>query len=169
MYEVKPEVIGVWIEKILHRCQSVARRVVVTELPLASIERLGRRRYEFVRRIVFPRCRLSLDEAKRRALAINQTVHRAAKETGAAVVGHDAAWYGFDPIHIRRASFAAAWSDVLQSWSEHPERPARARGSLARWWRLRTFSPEKRDFFGVERTRPQPAGRLGDGTTVWLY
>jgi hypothetical protein len=169
LYGVDPEKIGDWIEKILDRCQSVAQRVVVTELPLASIEKLGERRYAFVRRAIFPSCRLTLDEAKRGAIAVNARVHRAAAKRGAIVVPHDAAWYGFDPIHIRFNALAKAWGTVLRSWRDDAENDLLARGSLPRWWRLRTFSPEKRAFFGVERTKPQPAGRLRDGSTVWLY
>jgi hypothetical protein len=169
MYEVPPEIICRWVENILDRCQSVARRVVVTELPLASIERLGPRRFAFVRRIIFPRCRLTLDEAKRRAREINDAVHGAAAKHGATVVGHDASWYGFDPIHVRRADFARAWGQVLRGWNPDALEARTARGSLRRWIQLGLFSPEKRAFFGVERQLRQPAGRLRDGSTVWLY
>lgn len=169
MYEVEPKVICRWVEKILERCQSVARRVVVTELPLASIERLGPRRFAILRSIIFPRCRLTLDEARRRASEINETVHRAARAHGAEVVAHDAAWYGLDPIHIRRRDFARAWRAVLGGWNEDARRGELARGSLRRWIQLGLFSPEKRAFFGFERGRRQPAGRLWDGSTVWLY
>lgn len=169
MYEVEPKIICRWVEKILDRCQSVARRVVVTELPLASIEQLSPRRFAILRSIIFPRCRLTLDEAKRRAIEINAAVHRAAGEYGAAVVAHDAAWYGLDPIHIRRREFARAWNAVLSAWNEDERRAALARGSLRRWIRLGLFSPEKRAFFGIERSRRQPAGTLRDGSTVCLY
>jgi hypothetical protein len=169
MYEVEPEIICRWVEKILSRCQSVARRVVVTELPLASIERLGPRRYAIVRRIIFPRCRLTLDEAKRRAVAINEGVHRAATRYGATIVAHDARWYGLDPIHVRRGEFARAWGTVLNSWNESVTSVGLARGSLRRWVQLGVIPPEKRAFFGIERRRRQPAGRLRDGSTVSLY
>lgn len=169
MYEVEPKIICRWVEKILSRCQSVARRVVVTELPLESIERLGPRRYTFVRRVIFPRCRLSLDEARRRAAVVNEAIHRAAAECGATVVGHRAAWYGFDPIHIRRAEFARAWAAILTPWNERGGAAELARGSLRRWIYLGVISPEKRAFFGIERRRRQPAGRLADGSTVSLY
>jgi hypothetical protein len=169
MYEVDPEIISHWVEKILSRCQSVARRIVVTELPLATIERLGRRRYALVRRIIFPRCRLALDEAKRRAIVVNEAVHRAAAQCGATVVAHDPAWYGFDPIHVRRAEFARAWAKILSTWNDGETSTALAAGSLRRWIYLGVIFPEKRAFFGVEHGRRQPAGRLSDGTTVSLY
>ncbi|RIK82130.1 MAG: hypothetical protein DCC68_07320 [Planctomycetota bacterium] len=169
MYEVPPEKICRWVEKILERCQSVARRVVVTELPLASIERLGPRRFAILRSVIFPRCRLALDEARRRAIEINDAVRRAARERGATVVAHDAAWYGLDPIHIRRREFARAWNAVLSAWNVGDRGAALARGSLRRWIQLGLFSPEKRAFFGIERSRRQPAGALRDGSTVWLY
>ncbi|MEX2186681.1 MAG: hypothetical protein WD875_07805 [Pirellulales bacterium] len=169
MYEVDPEIICRWVEKILSRCQSVARRVIVTELPLASIERLGPRRYAIVRRIIFPRCRLTLEEAKHRAAAINEGVHRAAAKYGATVVPHDAAWYGLDPIHVRRANFARAWATVLKPWNEGDTEVPLARGSLRRWIYLGVILPEKRAFFGIERHKRQPAGRLRDGSVLWLY
>ncbi len=169
MYEVDPEIICRWVEKILLRCQSVARRVVVTALPLASIQRLGPRRYMTIRRIIFPRCRLTLDEAKRRAATIDEAVRRTAEQHGATVVDHDATWYGFDPIHVRRTHFAHAWASILAAWNERETSVALARGSLRRWVHLGVLSPEKRAFFGIERHRRQPAGRLRDGSTVWLY
>lgn len=169
MYEVAPEIICRWVEKILSRCQSVARRVVVTELPLATIERLGPRRYALLRRIVFPRCRLSLDEARRRARVVNEALRAAAAWHGATVVAHDAAWYGFDPIHVRRTQFARAWATILAPWHDASSAAALARGSLRRWIYLGVISPEKRAFFGIQRHRGQPAGRLRDGSSVWLY
>jgi hypothetical protein len=169
MYEVKPEIISRWVEKILEKCQSVARRVVVTELPLASIERLGPRRFAILRSIIFPRCRLTLADARTRALEINDAVHQAAAQYDATVVSHDGSWYGLDPIHVRRVDFSRAWSQVLRSWNADENQAARARGSLRRWIQLGVFSPEKRAFFGVERQRQQPAGTLRDGSTVWLY
>jgi hypothetical protein len=169
MYEVKPEIICRWVEKILEKCQSVARRVVVTELPLASIERLGPRRFAILRSIIFPRSRLTLADARIRAIEINDAVHRAAAQYGATVVSHDGSWYGLDPIHVRRVDFSRAWSQVLRSWNADENQAAKARGSLRRWIQLGVFSPEKRAFFGIERARRQPAGTLRDGSTVWLY
>jgi hypothetical protein len=168
MYEAPLGEIFSWIDEIFFRCQSVARNVIVSELPLASVERLDAKRFLLLRRLIFPRCRLTLDEALTRARAINQRLHAIAPRYGATIAPLDGAWYGFDPIHIRRDRFAQAWSTILAPWAAGRTIGA-AHGSLARWIYLRALSPEKRAFFGRERFRAQPAGRLSDGSTIGVY
>lgn len=168
MYEAPLPQIFLWIDEIFLRCQSVARNVIVSELPIASVERLDAKRFLLLRRLIFPRCQLTLEEALHRARAINDYLHHIAPQYGATIAPLDGAWYGFDPIHIRRDRFAQAWHTILAPWAAD-RAVAQARGSLARWIYLRALSPEKRAFFGRERFRAQPAGRLSDGSTIGVY
>jgi hypothetical protein len=169
VYGVPPPVVGQWVEECLERCQSVAQKIIVTELPLASIARLGPRRYAVVRRMLFPRCALSLDEIARRARELNESIRAAAARRGATLVAHDGAWYGFDPIHIRRRAMSAAWPAILQPLAHNGSALPQATGSLHRWLYLHALAPEKRDFFGKSRYRAQPCGKLADGSTIALF
>jgi hypothetical protein len=168
MYEAPLPQIFSWIDEIFFRCQSVARNIVVTELPVASVARLDAKRFLLLRRLIFPRCTLTLADALDRARAINDRLHAIAPQYNATIRALDGAWYGFDPIHIRRDRFAAAWQSILAPWSAGHAMDA-ARGSLARWIYLRALSPEKRAFFGRERFCTQPVGRLSDGSTLSMY
>ena len=141
----------------------------MTDLPIASIAKLSEARFLFFRSILVPSCRLTLTEVAGRATAVVEGLHRLS-------VAHDATffrlrpeWYGFDPIHIRPALWHAAWRQILLGDGSRDTRPDRRGGSLARWLRLYLAAPEQRWLLGLERRRPQPALRLGRGTSIFTY
>lgn len=172
MYGPSPDTIAGWIETCLDRLQSLRADVVCTSLPIARIERLKQWEYLIARTLLFPSNRLSLEEAMRRARNVVEHVEHLAAARRIPFVELPGEWYGIDPIHIRRSHWAQAWGGILHHWigkDDPNEDVYRARGSIRRWMKLRTKSPEQWWLLGMERGRSQPCATLDDGTRISLY
>src|SRR6478736_5827625 len=55
LYGVSPNLMLDWVERCLDRLAEVGATILVTQMPAASIERLGERQFQFFRRMFFPR------------------------------------------------------------------------------------------------------------------
>lgn len=158
--------IEAWVDVVLTRLRGAgAGTVVVTGLPIASIETLDTLRFLAFRSAFVPRCRLSLSEVKGRAHAVDDTLRRLAGTHGARFVELPGEWYGFDPIHIRPSAWAHAWQRIVLAGDDAREAPAFA---AADWLRLCAARPERQWLAGREQRCPQPALRVGT-TPVSLY
>jgi hypothetical protein len=169
LYEVPVSQIAAWVETCLERLARASARTVLTALPLCSLATLSRGRFLFLRTILFPRCRLGHAAVLERAQELDRRLRALAKAYGARIADHQPAWYGLDPIHIRRRCWARAWHGILSGWNDEAQAEGLARGSLRRWLYLRRLAPQRRWLFGRERCHAQPAGALADGTQLAVY
>ena len=108
-------------------------KMVVTRPPLRSIDSLSSFRFLLFRTLLFPFCRVPLDEVVREAHELDRRIQGFGDVT---VVGQQQCWFGLDPVHIRRRSRRAAFSAFLSSWpaqdvSQQPPLPGR-RPTIAR-------------------------------------
>jgi hypothetical protein len=167
LYEVEvPEIVD-WLKWCLDRVQIVSDRVVLTALPLFALDGLSKRRYLFLRNIIFPGSRLTLGALVERSHDLDRRLRDIARARGLLLSEHRREWYGFDPIHIQMRYGPRAWGHLLAPWAERwltARRP-----SLWRWIYLRCLRPELRWMFGREQRQVQPAGILSDGTTIAYY
>jgi hypothetical protein len=152
-----------WIDRSLERLRPRADRLVVAGLPATELSAVGPLRYGFVRTFMVPSCRVTRAQALSRAERLHEALGRRAVEHGARFVEMSPAWYGFDPIHVRRSAVPALAEALLgpPAGRGRPRPADRARILLAR--------PSVRTVLGIVRTRRQPSARLADGTTVALY
>jgi hypothetical protein len=169
LYQTPVAQIVEWVDECCLRLEARGARLVVTSLPMGNIEGLSRRRYELFRNAMFPNCRLTLDEVAGRARELNERVAAVAQRRGGTLVSHLGAWYGWDPIHIRKKIFPQAWRQILAPWVTGPALPPAPRGSLRRWLYLRSRVPHERRFGRFTQRRAQPCGQLGDGSTIALF
>jgi hypothetical protein len=168
LYGQPVEQIAAWVEECLARLAPTAATLAVTELPLETTQSLSERRFQFLRSVLFPNSSLTHEEALTRSRELNARVLELAARYQAVVVKPSSAWYGLDPIHIRRTRGARVWREILGRWT--PESEAEfARNSVARWIAVRRLRPLERTLWGRVQRHPQPAGRLPDGTTISLY
>jgi hypothetical protein len=150
-----------WIAECVERLAGA--RITITGLPLARIEALGRGQYLLFRSLFFPFSRQPRGRVISAAREVDAGLRALARAAGVRFVELDPAWYGADPVHIRRAVFATAWGRILGT-KEAPAPTAR-RESI----RLRLAPPERRWVWGIERRHPQPVFAGRDGTRISLY
>ena len=169
VYGASVEQVFDWVDGCFDRLQQVEAEVVVTRLPIDSVEQMSEWKFRLMRRLLFPASRLTLDEVVSRAIELDQRVVERAISRKIGVIPVKQAWFGVDPIHIRRRHWSAAWHEIIAHWPSAATVQRHARGSLSRRLYLRCLAPEQCRILGFERRRQQPSGRLSDGSTVALY
>jgi hypothetical protein len=169
MYGVPHDRLQNWIERCLDRLEEAGASVVITQLPVASVEALGELRFQFYRRLFIPGRRLTLEGAKAMVRSFNERLIRLGELRKTPVISVADAWYGLDPIHIRRRVFRAAWGSMMESWRAAREPLVITRPSVWTAAYLTSLAPWERTIFGIRRRAVQPSGRLSDGTTISLY
>jgi hypothetical protein len=169
LYGVTPDRLANWVAACLDRLAAVSATTVITELPLASVERLSEARFRFFRQLLFPRSAVTREGVLQQAREVNERLVALGRERNISVIPVSGAWYGFDPIHLRRRVRPRAWSEMLAHWRSTERAPTEARGSLWTSAYLACLAPHEHALFGVRRRCRQPSGRLADGTTISLY
>ncbi|MHB1037955.1 MAG: hypothetical protein ACYC35_26275 [Pirellulales bacterium] len=169
IYEAPLEDVVAWVETCLDRLSRAEARVVMTLLPTCNLAKLSPWRFRLFRTLFFPKSRLPLETLVERASELNDRVRRLGESRQITLVQPQAEWYGLDPIHVRRGSWPAVWHEILSAWHDGAGRAEAYSASLARCLYLRLLPPEERRFLGREQRRPQPAGRLPDGSTMAVY
>ncbi len=169
LYGATPDRLLDWVERCLDRLAEAGATAVVTQLPALNIERLGERRFQFFRRLLFPRSTLTLANAKRFVREINERLVEWGDSRKIAVIPVSTAWYGFDPIHLTRRAQREAWPALLAGWRSAGEALPVSRSSLLMSAYLAALAPLEWSQFGLARRTAQPCGRFFDGTTISLY
>jgi hypothetical protein len=168
LYGAGADQIAAWVAQCLTRLRAVCERIVITELPLARVASVTPRQYNLFRALLFPGSRVTWEDALHRVRELNERVAELARQQRAELRVPRIEWYGWDPIHIRRAAGPEAWSEILAGWSDHAV-TQRARGSWLRWLQLRRQRPLVRRLFGIEQRRAQPTCTLRSGSAISLY
>jgi hypothetical protein len=163
------EILGA-VARCLLRLQELGATVVCTPLPMVSLEKLTPLRYHTVRTILYPGRGEPWPSLLARARELDARLRGLAGRHGMPVIEPQAAWYGIDPIHVRRGLRRQAWEQVLAQWPLRSPAPVPEPGVLkAGRLRLPLLGAEELRLFGVRRHREQPACRLADGSTVAFY
>lgn len=168
-YEASVETILRWIIGCVERLQEIDAKIMITDLPLATLRNVSERKYRFFRALLFPRCRLDLDELLTRAEALSDGLNALGKSREIPIFSAQTEWYGFDPIHPMRAHLVAMWKQLLGVRDELASESPLAHDSWLLRWYLRTLELESRSHFSISRRANQPNGRLWDGSSVALY
>jgi hypothetical protein len=169
LYGASVEQILRWVETCLERLTGLGCRLAVATLPMNSVRRLGRIRYQLTKALFFPGSGPDWSAIRSAALELNDGLSLLAERHAASMAIPREEWYGFDPIHIRRAMRTAAWAELLGAWPAIEPggvKPAGSPVSSVAVWRLR---PAARTLCGRQQEFAQPALRLDDGTTISVY
>jgi hypothetical protein len=169
LYGVTPDELLDWVGICLDRLAAVGATTIVSQLPIASLEKLGEGRFRFFRTIFFPRSKLTLADAISIAREINERLVAIGQMRKIPVISASASWYGVDPIHIKWTMKRRAWPALIAAWRATDERLSVTPTSLATAAYLIGLEPREYSLFGFQRRRAQPNGRLNDGTTISLY
>ena len=161
IYGSAPEVIARRIESCLTELSRHRAELVMTRLPLASIERLSALRYHATKAIFFPRTGGRWPEMLERARELDQTLREMGARYSARLVEQPLKWYGFDPIHIRRADRAIAWQTIFSAWPSFGTTNSGNRLALADVARLRLAAPGGTPSFRPATTATAAGPRAG--------
>jgi hypothetical protein len=168
IYGSTPDVIARRVETCLAALTLQRAELVVTRLPLASVERLSALRYHATKAVFFPRTRGRWPDMLRKARELDQSLAELAARHSARVVEQPLDWYGFDPLHIRRSRRPRAWKSIFSGWPSFDPADLNHQLPLADLVRLRLAPPAERRIFGRQQMRTQPALNLC-GVPIRLY
>jgi hypothetical protein len=159
-----------WVDACVERLRACGANVVIAGLPLGALAQLPRWRFAMLSRVFFPLHGARFEETLARAQQLDAALREIAARHEAHWCAPPAEWYGFDPIHIRKRVWNAAWGKIFLPWNLSAQtRESNSRATFAEWLRLKRMRPEQRQLWGALQRRRQPAGRLSDGSSCWLY
>jgi hypothetical protein len=165
-----PQHLMVNVQECVRRLRPVAQRIMLTTLPLASLQRLSRWKFQLFRRLLFPKATLSFVQAQEYAAELQELIEKLCLAEGLALCRAEDDWYGFDPIHIRFGRQHEAWMHILNALLEKKLHISknffRARSE---WKSLRSLLPERSIVSRGLRVVAQPSALLTDGTRISFY
>jgi hypothetical protein len=162
LYGFPPGQTLAWIDDAIRRLREHTGDIVVTGLPMTSIRRVSPAKFKVFCAVLAPSCTLPLHDVVERAAAVDAGLAKLAAEHGAQFVPLDPAWYGLDPIHIRRRHWRGAWQRILGTDVTLRAAPIEA-------LRLYAMRSERESWFGKERRTAQTGRAFSSGARVWLY
>jgi hypothetical protein len=169
LYGAPVEQVVKWVAGCLDRLAAAGATTIMTQLPISNLEGLGEARFRFFRTVFFPSCRLALGDIKSSAPVLHEQLLAVGAQRKISVIPVSKAWYGPDPVHIKRTARRDAWPEILSAWRGDCAPRIVARRSPWRWTYLNCLAPAEQSLFGIRRRAHQPSGLLADGTTISLY
>lgn len=167
LYGSAPEQILRSLAECIAQLRNQSVQIVVTNLPMASIEGLSEWRYTFFRNIFYPSCRLPRNETVSRARAVHAGLIDMASRLHFKLYEQTPAWFGPDGIHVSYWQRKAFYRDVLQQFSHPGDRPESIEGKqefLPTWRRRPEFA--YKTVLGHAIYCQQPSGQLTDGSSI---
>ena len=174
LYGFSVEQITAWIEEVVLRLQQRGFQIVITQLPIESIQAVGTLRFHILKSILVPGCQQSLEAIKDQSHQINNKIVSLSKGHHVTILRQPGSWYGIDAIHVKRSCLNELWQRVVDCWpgisrEQHAMRGVYGFGGWQEWSSLGAASAEVRSLSGLMLFTPQPALQLADTTRIYLY
>ncbi len=160
IYGSSPQVIARRVESCLEALARRRAELVVTRLPLASVEWLSALRYRATKAVFFPRSG-GVGRRCGRKRELDESLGQIATRFSARLVEQPLDWYGFDPLHIRRSRRAGAWQTFSRAGRRSRPRTRDGPLSLADVVRLRLAAPAERRLLVRPANAPATGPRTG--------
>lgn len=170
LYESAPEQILRRVEWCVAQLQQQPAQIVVTNLPMASIESLSERRYTFFRNIFYPFCRLPRDETVSRARMVHRGLVDMASRRHFKLYEQESVWFGLDGIHVNYWQRRVFYQHILEQFPlpGNQQTPVESKQELLLTWQRRPRFAYK-TVLGREIYCQQPSGQLAGGSSVFKY
>ncbi len=170
LYGVTPERILRSIEWCITKLQQQCVQIVVTNVPMTSIECLSERQYSVFRALFYPSCHLSRDETISRAKTVHAGLVDMAAQRHFKLYEQLPRWFGWDGIHVNYWQREGYYRDVLSQFPDSAgclETEKATHQFLLPWQRRPQFA--YKTVFGQALYCSQPSGQLADGSSVFKY
>ena len=167
LYGIEVPTILAWVERALVRLRPAVDRLAVAGLP-PDLARVGSLRYGLVRTVLVPSCKLARATALAHAEELRDGLEQLATRYDAALIAMQPAWFGFDPIHVKRRYWRRLAAGLLGHTAPRA-RPPCTLDRVRRALRLRLAEPQQRWRLRTEVRAEQPTVRFCDGSSVALY
>lgn len=151
-----------WLELALERLARHGASVVITGLPLASVERMPAWEFRLWSKLLFPWHAIERSHLLGQARELDARLDELARARGLVKVDPLLEWYGHDPIHVRRGARGQAWASYLAPLGLRASRPAALEWSGRLWY-------ERVRVLGRECGVPQPCARFAPDGSLRLY
>lgn len=170
LYGLPPEQILHSVEWCIGQLQHHAAQIVVTNLPIASIEGLSERRYTFFRTMFYSSSQMSRAQTVDCARAVHQGLTEMASRRHFKLYEQKPIWFGLDGIHIDYLQRQAFYQDIVQHFPQAcaPSDSGINQGMITLSWQRRPVFAYK-TFLNRSIHCQQPSGQLTDGSTVCKY
>ena len=118
VYGFQPAQIVAAVETCIHRVCTWQphAQIAMTLPPIASLKRLSKLRFQITRSLLFPGCKLQLDQALQLADELASRLLHLGSSFNIPLITPPADWYGFDPIHLLKSVRAAAFGRMFEAW-----------------------------------------------------
>lgn len=170
LYGYLPHQILQWVTWCVDQLLQRSAQIVMTNLPIKSIESLPEWRYLLFRNLFYPFCNLSREETVERARLVHEGLIELAASKRFVLCEQNPAWMSADGIHYAYWKRRALYQAICGHFSVAYDQLAIAeneRLSPLNWLQRPRFAYKK--MFGQEKRWPQPSGLLTNRTTVYLY
>jgi hypothetical protein len=170
IYGCRPDLVTAWIGRAVQRLRERSVRLLLTGLPLPSVQRVGPLRFLTFRSALFPQSRLQLSDAQRYAIELDSAVQQLALQHSAEFFAPPASWYGLDPIHIRVLVQREAWRTIFFALTQKNfSHSQKLHSPWREWLRMMMVRPQQSRVFFRAREVAQPAVALRDGTSISFF
>lgn len=169
-YGYQPADILKWVAWCIERLQRQTAHIVMTNLPITSVEALSTWHYNMLRSLFFPHSRLTKDEVVNRARELHSGLIELAAHSNVKIFELEPVWLGPDSIHILLWKRKQLYRRVFEYLPDLSSSDSQA-GTIVQFdsnWRQRSQFASK-NIFGREYLAQQPSGQLNDGTTISKY
>lgn len=169
-YGYMPEQILQWVNLCVEQLQKQKARIVMTNVPIKSIESLSEWRYKLFRTICFPFCRLSRGEIVSRARVVHRGLVEMAARKHFELYEQEPVWFGSDAIHVRYWKRKELYRHIFERFPPVSNAQVSVGDKESHFlaWKKRPQFAVKR-VLGRAYRYQQPSGQLADGTAVSLY
>ena len=168
LYGASVEQIVEWVGTCLERLREHKAAVVLTRLPMGSVQKLSAWRYYATKALFFPTSRVSWEAIQQRAAELDERLEELGREYSCRLIEQPGEWYSLDPIHFRLTRRAEAWRTILSGWPSFPNEVALSGPPLRLRLEYAPMQPAERRVWGRPRQRRQPVLR-NERITVALY
>lgn len=170
LYGYQPQQLLQWITWCVEQLQKHSAHIVMTNLPMTSIESLSAWRYQLFRNLFYPSCQLARNEAIERASRVHHALTELAERKQLVLLEPKPEWMSADGIHYIYWKRRELYQHICEHFSTTHEQQASAAGGqsfTSVWLKRPRFAYRK--VLGKEKRFPQPSGLLTDNTIVSLY